>query len=330
MNISARFYATYFVLSAILSVFCLLLTGSCKDESGDSGGSAKGDSKREVTGVPAIIATIPPLAMILRELAGEEFEVKCLLSPGSSPHTYEPSPSDAKLAASASAMFFVGEGLDNWAIKLETRKKVEVFQFVPDEYRLKYDDTSFSEHADHNHSKDHLHPESGFDPHFWTSPKTVIPVAISLSGELTKLNPGAQPVLRENLKRFELSLLMLDAEILEKLSGFKGDSVILLHASQNYLLNDCGIQVAGIVEESAGAEASPKKIAELAKQIRESKAKAIFTEPQLSNSAARTLAKEAGVPLYELDPLGGKQGRDTYEQLIRFNISKLAEALGGL
>ncbi len=329
MAVSSHMRFASFVYSVMLFAFCLFAAGSCQDKQGDSGNSANRESKSAAGENPVIIATIPPLAMILREIAGQEFEVLCLLPPGASPHTYEPSPSDAKMAAKASALFYVGEGLDDWAAKIETRIRVEVFQFVPDEFKLEFEDTHDLDDGEHNHSDGHGHAKGGFDPHFWTSPKVVIPVSIALCGELASQKPNARPNLRENLKRFELSLLELDAEIRDLMSGFAGESVVLLHASQNYLLSEYGIKIAGIIEEAAGVEASPRKIAELADQIRQSKAKAIFTEPQLSESAARTIANEAGVPLFELDPLGGTSGRDTYENLIRFNASALAEALSG-
>jgi hypothetical protein len=39
------------------------------------------------------------------------------------------------------------------------------------------------------------------------------------------------------------------------------------------------------------------------------------------------IAQEADVPLFELDPIGGTPGRDSYEALLRYNADVLEKAL---
>jgi hypothetical protein len=39
------------------------------------------------------------------------------------------------------------------------------------------------------------------------------------------------------------------------------------------------------------------------------------------------IAEESGLPLYELDPVGGGPGADSYEALLRKNAAVLDEAL---
>ena len=42
---------------------------------------------------------------------------------------------------------------------------------------------------------------------------------------------------------------------------------------------------------------------------------------------AEVVAEAAGLPLFELDPNGGTQGRMTYSELVLFNARTLAGAL---
>ncbi|HOQ50096.1 MAG TPA: zinc ABC transporter substrate-binding protein, partial [Candidatus Kapabacteria bacterium] len=58
-------------------------------------------------------------------------------------------------------------------------------------------------------------------------------------------------------------------------------------------------------------------------------AKAIFNEPQLSDKAVRSIADEANVSVYLLDPVGGTSGRESYQELILYNARTLAKALAG-
>jgi ABC-type Zn uptake system ZnuABC Zn-binding protein ZnuA len=62
--------------------------------------------------------------------------------------------------------------------------------------------------------------------------------------------------------------------------------------------------------------------------IRAAGVRVIFTETQLQRRPAEVVAAEAGVALAELDPLGGFPGRDTYQDLLRFDAAVLADALG--
>jgi ABC-type Zn2+ transport system substrate-binding protein/surface adhesin len=60
---------------------------------------------------------------------------------------------------------------------------------------------------------------------------------------------------------------------------------------------------------------------------RTARATALFSEPQLNRRAAEVIAQEAGLPLFELDALGGTPGRDSYEALLRYDTDVLEKAL---
>jgi len=53
----------------------------------------------------------------------------------------------------------------------------------------------------------------------------------------------------------------------------------------------------------------------------------VLTEPQLARRPAEVVAEAAGVRCYEMDPLGGVPGRETYSELLRYNARVLVEAL---
>jgi ABC-type Zn2+ transport system substrate-binding protein/surface adhesin len=61
--------------------------------------------------------------------------------------------------------------------------------------------------------------------------------------------------------------------------------------------------------------------------IKRNKAAALFTEPQLDKGPGQTIAREAGIQLGELDPVGGVPGRDSYETLLTWNTDQLEKVL---
>jgi ABC-type Zn2+ transport system substrate-binding protein/surface adhesin len=55
----------------------------------------------------------------------------------------------------------------------------------------------------------------------------------------------------------------------------------------------------------------------------------IFAEPQLSIDILRPIARDLGVALSVLDPLGGVPGRETFLELMRFNAGQIARSAAG-
>jgi zinc transport system substrate-binding protein len=90
-----------------------------------------------------------------------------------------------------------------------------------------------------------------------------------------------------------------------------------------------GLEQVGVVEEFPGKEPSPRYLADLVALAREQEAAAIFAEPQLNSAAAEALAREIGVGVAVLDPIGGPQvpGRETYTALLGWNTRAMVNAL---
>ena len=62
--------------------------------------------------------------------------------------------------------------------------------------------------------------------------------------------------------------------------------------------------------------------------VREQEAKAIFVEPQYSRSAADTIARETGIPVYSLDPIvTGELDKNAYLTIMEQNLKTLEAAL---
>ena len=277
---------------------------------------------------PLYVATINPLGAILEELVAGRGDVLVLLAPGASPHTYEPKPSDAVSTARARALFLVGIELDGWAARLDARDRVELALRMPPE-TLRSFPALCTSHGDHDHSH-HEHDDISFglDLHFWSDPilvRGLVPLSVT---ELVRLDPEGAAVYTANGEKFMQSLTELDAEVAALLAPVKGQSVIQFHPSLNYLLARYGLENAGAVEPAPGREASPRYLQQVVATLRSHRIRALFTEPQLSPRPAEAVAEASGLPLFQLDPLGGVPGRRTYAELIRYNAQTLREALG--
>lgn len=325
--------------------FLMMALGAMMGFSGCGQNTAE-ESQKEAP--PLYVATIPPLGMILTELAGADAEVHVLLPPKSSPHTYEPRPSDARLAERAAAFFYVAPSLDGWAAKLASPNKIEVLALLPAASRQVFmesatpqeqNDTHVHseacEHSTHDESDSgHKHDEScdhdhsvGPDPHFWTDPLAVRALLPELSRVLIQMNPEREEMIARNAARFAERLSALNLDVYQQLIPVKGQPVFLFHPSFLYFLRRYELRYAGVIARVPGKETSPRELQALVQRILSEEAKAIFSEPQLSPRPALALAEAARVRMAILDPIGGEDATRTYEQLIRYNATVLREAL---
>ena len=66
----------------------------------------------------------------------------------------------------------------------------------------------------------------------------------------------------------------------------------------------------------------------LEKLIKKYDIKVIFSEPQLHSDIVNAIAKDTGIKIATLDPLGGTDGRNSYLKLLQFDVNEIIEAMG--
>ncbi len=298
--------------------------------------AASGSEDKAKAQRPVFTATIAPLGMILREVAGERAEVQVLLPPNASPHIYEPRPSDIRTVQNSLALFYVSPALDAWAAQLPPPGAhcYEVLDWLPLGERLR-----FADFHDQHGGNDHAHAGAAReigeneldgevdDPHFWTDPLAVRAILPSLAKTLGELDSAARAEYQANADRFAARLDAIDKEARAILTPVRGRPVFLFHPSFAYMLRRYELDYAGVISSSPGKEPSPKELAMLVARIEKTGAKAIFTEPQLPRRPAEVLAEAAHVRLAVLDPIGGKPPFDTYEHWLLRNARVLRESL---
>jgi len=254
-----------------------------------------------------IVASNYPLKLIIQEITGDTGIVHCLVPPGISPHLFEPKVSDIQKLENSKVVFYASNELEGWLTK-NIQNKIALISLLPkDKVKLMPDGKTL-------------------DPHFWTDPMTVYSLVDTLTNVLATYFPQSSNKFIQNAQNFKNKLIELDKELQELLAPVKNRYVFLYHPSFLYLISRYGFNYGGSIEEIPGSEPTPSQISKLVQKIQETKTKAIFSEPQLNNYTAKTVAEMAGVELYELDPLGSGEIK-SYSELILKNAKTLVEAL---
>lgn len=264
---------------------------------------------------PQYVTTIPPFEDILGPVVGDRGRISVLLARGGSPHTYEPRPSDLRWSESSTALVYGAHHLDAWAAGLPAPAHVALLDLVPATYRLPMDA-----------APQEGEPVGSIDPHFWTNPLAVRAMLPALADTLCHFDAAGCSVYRANADAFDTDLVALDAQLREVLAPVRDVPVLLAQPFFRYFLERYGPRLVGIVEPHPAKEPTPRAIQAMIERVRQRNVKAILAQTQLSPRAARAVAEATGVPVIELDPIGGATHR-TYAELLLYNARVLRDSL---
>jgi len=258
-----------------------------------------------------VVASIAPLADFAREVGGKGVSVTLLLPPGASPHTYEPSPRTMQEISKAKVFVKIGAGLEFWADKLIAASNPSILTV----------DCSKGVDLIYGQGEGHT------DPHIWLDPVIAMTIVRKIEQAFSTADPGNSSSYKKNAATFLERLSALDKEILKKVSSFRTKEYITFHPAWNYFSRRYGLKVAGVIEEGPGREPTPKHLGKILADLKRMKTKVIFAEPQFSTRMADAIAKEAGARVLLLDPIGGQDGRKTYTEMMRYNLTVMERAM---
>lgn len=273
------------------------------------------------SGQPTVVVSIHPYFSLLSQIGGDRATVVRLLPPGASPHRFDPSPRDVALLTDAD-LIVVNGVLDVWLDDLiaasgsraEVISIIEAIEGTP----------AGSERQDlHRRSV----PECA-DPHLWLDPLLMAEVVPLLAERLSEIDPAGADLYGANALRLRGELIALDREMHALLDPVAGAPFVPFHDAWTCFAAHYGLNLLIEIEPFPGREPSPAYLSEALALIAGTGARAVFTERQLDRRSAEVVAESAAVALHILDPLGGGEGVESYQQMLRYNARVIAAALG--
>lgn len=229
-------------------------------------------------------------------------------------HDYQLSPADMKKLESASAFVINGLGMESFMENVTKQlPKLTVVEASKGIELLK--NTTDNEE----------------NPHVWVSITDAIIQVNNISEQLAKADAENGEKYKRNAEEYIKKLEVQKAKMHKELEGIKNRDIVTFHEAFPYFAKEFNLNVAAIIEREPGSDPSSGELADTIKAIKDSKAKALFAEPQYSPKAAESIATQTGLKVYSLDPVAtgpNTPDLDAYIKAMDSNLKSLVEALG--
>ena len=276
----------------------------------------------------AVVATVPDLAAITKEIGGEHVSVTSLSLPTQDPHFVDAKPSLVLKLNKADLLVAVGLDLEvGWLPPLQTQARNK--KILPG--GSGYLDCSHYvvvrdlEGATVDRAEGDVHP--GGNPHYLYDPRQAAGCAKAIAARLAALDPGHAKAYRRNAQRFLGDLEAARERWEEQLADARGAPVITYHKSFSYLLDWLGLEEIATLEPKPGIPPTARHVAQVIKAGKRRGAKVVLQESFYPDKTGKLVAKKVGGRVVKL--AGGAdvaEGERYVDHMDRF-VADLAEAL---
>lgn len=262
-----------------------------------------------------VVVTFSVLQDLVNQVGGEKVRVDSIITFGADPHTFEPTPKEARLVAQADLLVANGAGLDDWLFEMMANAAKPNVELLIASQSLTQIEGAY------HHG----------DPHFWLSVPNVIYYVEQIAQALANILPEEADYFGERASVYIRELEELDQWMFLELGRILDSNRIIItyHNAFSYLAERYGFATAEFLVDNPEAEPTPREIARLIDVLKGMEKKALFSEPQLSAGVRymQTLAAESKANLYTLysDSLSAEVS--TYVEMMRYNTRTLTEAL---
>ncbi|MCS7109905.1 MAG: zinc ABC transporter substrate-binding protein [Candidatus Caldarchaeum sp.] len=269
-----------------------------------------------------VMATTSIVCDFVRNVAGELWNVECLVEPGVNPHTYEPTPFDMAKASKASLIFYNGFNLDAWVVKLlrgqNAGKLVRVTEGL-EPYVITIPDGPYAGRE---------------DPHMWMDVLLAIKYVENIRNTFIRHDPANKEKYMANTAAYIDELQKLHELIATETAKIPVEKRVLVTQENafQYFSKAYGFRVgAYFYSMVTEIEPSPTDVVYAINRVKQLGVCVYFVEATLTNRMMLTLIREAGGrlagPLYA-DGLGADgTGAETYVKMMRKNVETMVGEL---
>lgn len=275
-----------------------------------------------------IVTSIFPYYDFAKNIAGDKAEIKLLLSTGSEPHDYEPTPSDIVAIEKCDIFIYNGGESDKWVDSvLETLENTDVTVLKMMDYVQLIEGDSH--HHDEAHSDDY-----SFDEHIWTSIRNSQVLCEKIGSAMMKQDTTNAEFYKSNAENYISQLQSLDNDMIEIAENKKRDTIVFGDRfPMLYFFNDYGLNhKAAFPGCNSETEPSLEVVTELTNYVKDNSIPAVYYLEFSNGNTANLISEGTEAKALQVSSCHNVTKTDfesgaSYISLMENNISAFKEAL---
>jgi zinc transport system substrate-binding protein len=259
--------------------------------------------------------TLHPYYSWTRNVVGDlpGFEVRTILPGEIDAGDYQPRPEDIRKLADLDAIVVNGIGHDDFIfpmLRASGNRRVAI---------IRPNDATPQIRSAHG---------TAVNSHTFISFTNAVQQTYAIEKALAALRPAAAPALLRNAEAYARRLRLIKARAAAKLADASITRVVTVHDGYGYLLQEFGLEVAGVVQPAHGLTPSAAELRDMIELLRRERIRVVFSEESFPPQLLAVLRGEAGVRVYTISHIAsGAYTADKFEKEMQRNVDTMIEAL---
>lgn len=163
--------------------------------------------------------------------------------------------------------------------------------------------------------------------HAWMSMEKYMVQVQTICDGLAEADTARRGIYAQNAENYLEEIQSLRDEYSDLTGSLDGQPVVLFHEAYEYLADDLGLEVAGLMDLDEERQVSAGEVADILSTIEERQVSVIFAEELYGKDMGDTVEQETDVQVIYLDTLTrGDYDADSYLDGMRANLEQIREA----
>ena len=169
---------------------------------------------------------------------------------------------------------------------------------------------------------------TGVNSHTFISFSNAIQQTYAIQHALARLRPSDAAALQQNAANYARRLRTIKAQAATELANAQITRVVTVHDGYGYLLQEFGLEVAGVVQPSHGLTPSAAELRDMVALLKREQITVVFSEATFPEPLLKVLRDEAGVTVYVISHIAsGPFTAEKFEREMQENVKAMIRAL---
>jgi zinc transport system substrate-binding protein len=164
--------------------------------------------------------------------------------------------------------------------------------------------------------------------HTFISFSNAIQQTYAIAKALSALRPDLAPTFQKNAADYARRLRAMKSAAASRLVNAKINRVVTVHDGYGYLMQEFGIDIAGVVEPAHGLVPSAQELGAMVDLLKRDKITVVFSEESFPQPLLKVLTDEGGARVYIIRHIAsGAYTPDKFEVEMQKNVDSMVQAL---